>query len=84
MQIPQIFKKLGWRGVGAVIAMFAVVVTGIALAPTAPAGLVRWDTAWAAVGVGFGWCVRFMGPGVIFTVAAIEVIERTRSRHAAE
>lgn len=80
----QIFKTLGLRGMVAALALLVVAATGLALAPTATAEPASWATAWASVGVGFGWCVRILGPGVIFAVAAIEVIKRIRPRHGAE
>lgn len=78
----QTFKTFGLRGVVAVIALLAVVATGLALAPTATPEPATWATAWASVGVGFGWCVRFMGPGVIFTLALFEIRDCGRRARA--
>ncbi len=74
----QTFKTFGLRGVVAVLALLAVVATGLALAPTATPEPTTWATAWAGVGVGFGWCVRFLWPGVIFTVAVM-VLKRIQT-----
>lgn len=78
----QIFKTLGLRGMVAALALLAVMATMFALAPSATTEPATWATDWAGVGVGFGWFVRFFGPGVVFTLALFEIRDCGRRARA--
>ena len=74
MQIPQIFKTLGLRGMVAALALLVVAAWGMAAIPSTPVNADLLTGLWVGLWTGFTHCLHFFGPGVVFTLALFEIM----------